>query len=116
MEKQAMRFLNILANKFFGIAFTILLDQPIKDTLCGTKALLKTDYQAIASNRAYFGDFDPYGDFDLIFGASKLNFTITEIPIRYKDRVYGSSNIDRFTHGLLLLRMTFIAALKLKFV
>lgn len=116
MEKQAMRYLNILANKFFGIAFTILLGQPIKDTLCGTKALLKTDYQAIASNRAYFGDFDPYGDFDLIFGASKLNFTITEIPIRYKDRVYGSSNIDRFTHGLLLLRMTFIAALKLKFV
>ena len=116
MEKEAMRFLNILGNKFFSLAFTILLDQPIKDTLCGTKALLKDDYQKIAANRHYFGDIDPYGDFDLIFGAAKLNLKITEIPIRYRERVYGKSNITRFTHGMLLLRMTLMAALKLKFI
>ena len=116
MEREAMRFLNILGNKFFSVAFTFLLGQPIKDTLCGTKALFKKDYQGIASSRLYFGDFDPYGDYDLIFGASKKNYKITEIPIRYKARTYGSSNIDRFRHGLLLLKMTIVAALKLKFI
>lgn len=116
MEKQAMRFLNILGNKFFSLAFTWLLDQPIKDTLCGTKAIFRSDYEAIRENRFYFGDFDPFGDYDLIFGASKLNLKIIEIPIRYKARSYGNTNISRFTHGWLLLRMTLIAAKKIKFV
>lgn len=116
LENEAMRFLNILGNKFFSMVFTILLDQPIKDTLCGTKALLRDDYEKITANRQYFGNFDPYGDFDLIFGASKLNLKITEIPIRYKERTYGRSNISRFIHGLLLLRMTLIASYKLKFI
>lgn len=116
MEKQAMRILNIIGNKFFSLAFTWLLDQPIKDTLCGTKAIFKKDYEQIVKERVYFGDFDPFGDFMLTFGASKLNLKLTEIPIRYKARVYGESNISRFKHGWLLLRMTFIAAKKLKFV
>lgn len=116
MEKQAMRMLNIMGNKFFSMAFTFLIGQTIKDTLCGTKAFLLSTYRKIEKNRAQFGDFDPYGDFDLIFGASKLNLKITEVPIRYKERTYGTSNITRFTHGLLLLHMTLIAAKKLKFV
>lgn len=116
MEKQAMRFLNILGNKFFSLAFTWLLDQPIKDTLCGTKVIFREDYEKIAKNRAYFGDFDPFGDFDLTFGAAKLNKKLIEIPIRYRARTYGSTNISRFKHGLLLLKMTMIAARKLKFV
>lgn len=116
MEKQAMRFLNILGNKFFSLAFTFLLDQPIKDTLCGTKALFKKDYEEIARNRSYFGDFDPYGDYDLIFGASKMNLKIIEIPVRYKARTYGTTNISRFSHGFLLLRMTVLAARRLKFI
>jgi len=116
MERQAMRFLNILGNKFFSIAFSWLLDQPIKDTLCGTKALFRETYKEIRKNRSYFGDFDPFGDYDLVFGASKLNLKIIEIPIRYRARSYGASNISRFTHGWLLLRMTLIAAKKLKFV
>lgn len=116
MESQAMRFLNILGNKFFSLAFTWLLDQPIKDTLCGTKALFRENYERIRKNRYYFGDFDPFGDYDLIFGSSKLNLKIIEIPIRYRARSYGKSNISRFTHGWLLLRMTLIAAKKLKFV
>src|SRR3989344_8283175 len=106
MEKQAMRFLNIIGNKFFSIAFSWLLDQPIKDTLCGTKALYKSDYENLAKGRNYFGDFDPFGDFDLIFGAAKLNLKILEIPIRYRARTYGTTNIKRFTHGLILLKMT----------
>lgn len=116
MEKQAMRTLNILGNKFFSYAFSFLLGQKIKDTLCGTKVLLKEDYEKIILNRKYFGDFDPFGDFDLIFGASKQNLKIIEIPIRYKDRVYGTTNISRFSHGWLLLKMVLFAARKIKFV
>ena len=115
MEKQAMRFLNILGNMFFSSAFTFLLDQKIKDTLCGTKVLFKTDYLQIIQNRKYFGDFDPFGDCDLIFGAAKLNLKILEIPIRYRSRTYGNTNISRFKHGLLLFKMMFFAAKKFKF-
>jgi len=116
MEKQAMRTLNILGNKFFSLAFTFLLDQKIKDTLCGTKVLLRKDYEMIVKNRKIFGDFDPFGDYDLIFGSAKLNLKILEIPIRYKQRVYGTTNISRFTHGWLLLKMVYFAAKNLKFV
>lgn len=115
MEKQAMRTLNYMGNKFFSLAFSFLLDQRIKDTLCGTKALLKETYERTVKAKKLWGDIDPYGDFDLIFGASKLNLKIVEIPIRYKERSYGTSNITRFQHGLLLLRMTIAAAQKLKF-
>ncbi len=116
MEKQAMRFLNILGNKFFSLAFTFLLGQKIKDTLCGTKAFFRTDYENIARNRAYFGDFDPFGDFDLLFGAARLNLKIVEVPVRYYERRYGSTKIHRFRHGFLLLGMCFIAMRRLKFI
>lgn len=115
MERQAMRFLNILGNKFFSIAFTYLLGQSIKDTLCGTKALYKKDYEKIAKNRSYFGNFDPFGDFDLLFGAAKLNLKIVEVPVRYYERRYGTTKIHRFRHGFLLLSMCFIAMRKIKF-
>ena len=115
MEKLAMRTLNIFGNKFFSIAFSFLLDQRIKDTLCGTKVLFRKDYLMIAKNRKFFGDFDPFGDYDLIFGASRLNLKIVEVPIRYKERTYGKTNISRFRHGLLLLQMVLFAARKLKF-
>jgi ubiquinone/menaquinone biosynthesis C-methylase UbiE len=116
MEKEAMRFFNILGNKFFSLAFSWLLGQPIKDTLCGTKVLWQADYERIAANRSYFGDFDPFGDFDLLFGAAKLNLKICEVPIRYRERTYGTTNIQRWKHGWLLLRMVFFAALRIKFV
>jgi len=115
MDKNAMRFLNLLGNKFFGIFFTFLLGQRLKDTLCGTKVLYKKDYDQIVKNRHYFGDFDPFGDFDLIFGAAKLNLKITEIIIRYRDREYGSTQINRFSHGWLLIKMSAFAAKKIKF-
>jgi len=116
MESQAMRFLNLCANKTFGILFTSLLGQPLKDTLCGTKVLSRAHYDMIVANRAYFGDFDPFGDFDLLFGAGKLNLKIPDVPIRYRDRTYGETNIQRWRHGWLLLRMVLFAARKLKFV
>ena len=116
MEKEAMRFFNILGNKFFSLAFSWLLGQPIKDTLCGTKSLWKADYERIAANRSYFGNFDPFGDFDLLFGAAKLNLKIVEVPIRYRERTYGTTNIQRWSHGWLLLRMVCFAAGKIKFV
>jgi hypothetical protein len=116
MEKNAMRFLNLLGNKFFSLAFTYLLGQRLKDTLCGTKVLFREDYIKIKNNRHYFGDFDPFGDFDLLFGAAKLNLKIVEVPIRYRDRTYGSTQISRFTHGWLLLRMCAFAAKKIKFI
>ncbi len=116
MEEQAMRFLNMLGNKFFSMAFSWLLNQRIKDTLCGTKVIFKKDYERIAAGRAYFGDFDPFGDFDLLFGASKLNLKIVEMPIRYQERSYGNTSISRFRHGLLLLRMVGFAAKRIKFI
>jgi SAM-dependent methyltransferase len=115
MEKQAMRFLNLLANKSFSLIFSFLLGQRIKDTLCGTKVLFKKDYEIIKENREYFGNFDPFGDFDLLFGAAKLNLKIVEVNVRYKDRQYGTTQISRFKHGFLLMRMTLFGARKLKF-
>ena len=115
LEKDSMRILNIFGNKIFSVLFTWILDQKIKDTLCGTKALFRSDYLRIARGRKYFGNFDPFGDFDLLFGASKLALKIVDIPIRYQARVYGHTNISRFKHGLLLLRMSIYGALKFKF-
>ena len=116
MENQSMRFLNMVGNKFFSLAFSWLLGQPINDTLCGTKVLWKRDYETIAENRAYFGNFDPFGDFDLLFGATKLNLKISEMPIRYRSRSYGDTNIDRWRHGWLLLKMVVFAARRMKFI
>ncbi len=116
MDEKAMQFLNLCANKAFGLIFTWLLGQPVKDTLCGTKVLSRAHYEQIAANRAYFGDFDPFGDFDLLFGAAKLNLKIADVPIRYRERTYGTTNIQRWSHGWLLLRMVMFAARKLKFV
>lgn len=115
-DEKAMRFFNIMGNKFFSLMFSWLLGQPIKDTLCGTKALWKRDYESISANRAYFGDFDPFGDFDLLFGAAKLNLKIVEMPVRYRFRTYGKSNINRWRHGLALFKMVFFAARRIKFI
>jgi glycosyltransferase involved in cell wall biosynthesis len=116
MGKKAMRFYNFLGNKFFSLAFSYLLGQPIKDTLCGTKVLFKSNYNAIAANRSYFGDFDPFGDYDLLFGAARLGCKIVDLPIRYQERTYGTTNIQRGSHGWLLLKMVVYAAKRIKFV
>src|SRR6185369_8119798 len=116
MEDQAMRLANVFGNKFFSIAFSWMLGQPIKDTLCGTKVLRRSDYELLAANRGYFGEFDPFGDFDLLFGAAKLNLKIVDLPVRYRERTYGETNIQRWKHGWLLLKMVMFAARKLKFV
>ena len=110
-----MRFLNLLGNKLFGSIFTYLLSQRFRDTLCGTKVLTRKDYRRIQTNRAYFGDFDPFGDFELLFGAAKLNLKIVDVPVHYKARTYGETNISRFRHAWMLLRMCIFAARKMKF-
>ena len=114
LENDAMRFLNLIANKLFSYAFSWLLGQRFTDTLCGTKVLRRSDYERLKAGRSYFGDFDPFGDFDLIFGASKLSLKIVEVPIRYASRTYGETQISRFRHGLLLLRMVGFAFLRIK--
>ena len=111
-----MRFLNILGNHFFSLTFSWILEQRIKDTLCGTKMLYRDDYEKISENREYFGNFDPFGDFDLIFGAAKLNLQIADIPIHYRARSYGETNISRWRHGVILLGMSLFALRKLKFI
>jgi glycosyltransferase involved in cell wall biosynthesis len=116
MHKKAMRLLNLVGNKFFSFAFSWLLGQKVRDTLCGTKVLWKSDYLKLASQREYFGNFDPFGDFDLLFGAARLNLKIIDLPVRYGERTYGTTNINRWSHGLLLLRMVIFAAKKLKFI
>jgi hypothetical protein len=114
MENEAMRFLNLLANKIFSLLFSWLLNQRITDTLCGTKAISRQNYQRLKAGRAFFGDFDPFGDFDLLFGASKLNLKVVEVPIRYAARAYGETQISRFRHGMLLLRMVAYAFMRIK--
>ncbi|MBI5458039.1 glycosyltransferase [Candidatus Kaiserbacteria bacterium] len=116
LEKQSMQFLNFLANKFFGLAFSWLLSSKLKDTLCGTKMLWREDYKEIQAGRSFFGDFDPFGDFDLLFGAAKLNRKIIDMPVHYGERTYGTTNIERWSHGWLLLKMTVFALRKIKFV
>lgn len=116
MQDDAMRLANLIGNKFFSWSFSWLLGQPIRDTLCGTKVLWRTDYQRISDNRSYFGDFDPFGDFDLLFGAARLNLKIMEVPIRYRARRYGETNISRWQHGWLLLKMVVFAARRIKFI
>ena len=116
MEKEAMRFLNMLGNKFFAAAFSFVLGQRFKDTLCGTKVMTRENYQRLAANRSYFGEFDPFGDFDLIFGASRMGLKVIEVPITYRERTYGETNISRWRHGALLLVMLVFASRKLKFI
>ena len=114
LEQDSMRFLNLLANKFFGLVFSWLIGQPIKDTLCGTKALYKDQYSQIKANREYFGNFDPFGDFDLLFGAARLGLAIKDMPVRYWPRAWGQVKIERLRHGMLLLKMSWIGFKKLK--
>ena len=114
MEDQAMRFLNLLGNRCFSTALSWLLDQPFKDSLCGTKVLTRENYQRIASHRAFFGKLDPFGDFDLLFGAARLNFKIVDLPIRYRARAYGDTKISRFRHGWTLAKMVAFGFRKLK--
>jgi SAM-dependent methyltransferase len=106
MEEQAMRFLNSVGNKLFGVALSEILEQPLKDTLCGTKVLFRRDYEKIAQGRGFFGKLDPFGDFDLLFGAAKQNLKIVELPVHYRARTYGDTKISRFQNGAQLLRMT----------
>ena len=114
-EKESMYLLNLVGNKLFSLIFSWILGQPIKDTLCGTKVFWRSDYLRIAENRFFFGDFDPFGDFDLLLGAAKLGIKIIDMPVRYQERTYGTTNIQRWKHGMLLFKMSVFAIRKLKF-
>ena len=116
MEQGAMRFFNKLGNIAFSRLFSHLLQQPIRTPCAAPRCCGGRDYERLAAGRAYFGDFDPFGDFDLIFGAAKLNLKLGEIPVRYRDRTYGETNIQRWKHGWLLLKMSALAARKLRYV
>lgn len=116
MEEEAMRYANIIGNKFFAMSFSFVLGQRFKDTLCGTKVITRKNYLQLAKHRSYFGDFDPFGDFDLIFGASRMCLKIIEVPITYRKRLYGDTNISRWRHGVILLKMLIFAARKIKFI
>ncbi len=114
MENEAMRPLNFIANRCFAYLFSYLVNTRLTDTLCGTKVLMRRDYEVLARERGYFGNFDPFGDFDLIFGAAKQNLKIIETPIHYKARTFGETQISRFRDGWLLLKMVWFAYRKLK--
>jgi glycosyltransferase involved in cell wall biosynthesis len=114
IEPGAMRFFNVIGNKAFASLFKAITGQHVKDTLCGTKVLRRANYDAIADGRDYFGEFDPFGDFDLLFGAARLNLKIVDVPIRYQPRTYGTTNISRWRHGWLLLRMALFAFWKFR--
>jgi glycosyltransferase involved in cell wall biosynthesis len=114
MEPGAMRFLNMIGNRVFARLLKGIMGQQVKDTLCGTKVLLKRDYDRISAGRSYFGEFDPFGDFDLLFGAARLGLKIVDLPVRYHPRTYGETNISRWAHGWLLMRMALFALWKFR--
>lgn len=116
LSDDVMPGLNRMANRFFAWLLSYLLNTKIKDSLCGSKALKRVHYEKIAQNRAYFGDFDPFGDFDLLFGAAKMGLQIQDIPVRYVQRSYGQSNIQHIKEGLVLFKMCLYAAQKIKFI
>jgi SAM-dependent methyltransferase len=116
MEEEAMQLANLVANKAFGFIFSWILGQPVRDTLCGTKVLWHEDYNQIVANRHVFGEFDPFGDFDLLFGAARLQRRIIDVPVRYRERTYGSTNIRRWRHGAILARMAILGTRRLRFV
>ena len=116
MEKKAMRFFNIIGNKTFSILFSFVLGQIYKDTLCGTKVLSREHYEKLSLHREFFGNFDPFGDFDLIFGTARMGLKTVEVPIRYRERKYGTTNIDRWRHGVILFKMLIFAAGKIRFI
>ena len=115
MENQAMRFLNMLGNHFFANALSFVLSQRIKDSLCGTKMMARTDYERLLKRLPELGDFDPFGDFNLLFGSALMGLRIRDVPVRYKNRTYGETNISRFAHGWLLLKRTFFGMRKIRF-
>jgi hypothetical protein len=114
MEGDAMRFLNRLGNIFFAKMLSAVLDVRIGDSLCGTKLVTRSDYQRMVAWRRDFGDFDPFGDFELLYPAAVLGLGIVDIPIRYLARTYGETNIQRFRHGLLLFKMTWVGLIRIK--
>lgn len=115
VSSESMPWLNRMANRFFALLLSYLLNTKIKDSLCGTKAISRANYQKLAANRSYFGDFDPFGDFDLLLGAAKMGLKIQDIPVRYVPRTYGRSNIQHFKEGFVLLKMCLHAARRIKF-
>jgi glycosyltransferase involved in cell wall biosynthesis len=115
MESQAMRFLNLLGNKFFAMSLSYVLGQSLKDSLCGTKMMLRSDYQRLLKRIEVLGDFDPFGDFNLLFGSAMMDLRIRDVLVRYRDRTYGDTNISRFRHGWILLRMTWFGLRKIRF-
>lgn len=114
MEGESMRFLNMVANKIFSLLFSWILGQPVKDTLCGTKALWKKDYELIEKNGKGWDKIDPFGDFNLLLGAAQMSLKIVDLPIRYRKRKYGKTNIKRWQHGWLLIKMVFVSIRRLK--
>lgn len=115
MRGKAMKFCNLIGNIVFSWIFSYLIEQNIRDTLCGTKVLWRRDYLRIVENRSHFGDFDPFGDFDLLFGATYLNLKIVDLPVRYEERRYGETNIRRWRDGSYLFKMVLFGMRKLKF-
>jgi hypothetical protein len=110
-----MAFANLLGNKLFSLIFSWLLEQPVKDTLCGTKVMWRSDFEALKAHWQLFSKVDPFGDFDILLGATNLNLRIIDLPVRYRERTYGATNIQRWRHGLMLLRITLAGAWALKF-
>lgn len=114
MEGEAMRSLNWLGNQFFAKALAFALEQPLGDSLCGTKLFSREDHRLMLAWNHDFGRFDPFGDYEMIFPAAELGLGIVDVPIRYRARTYGCTKIHRFRDGLILLRMTAVALWRMR--
>lgn len=113
METGAMPLLNFMVNHAFGFLVSWIIGQKVKDTLCGTKVIYKRDYEKLVADNILEGK-DPFGDFDLIFGAAKRNLKIIDMPVYYKSRTYGTTQVKKFVNGLRLLKLCWLGFMKLK--
>jgi hypothetical protein len=108
MEGEAMRFLNHLGNVFFARrrcrSCSIIASQ-IRSVArsCRTPRLRAFRRLAVATSATSTLS----GTYELLFPASIFALGIVDVPIRYRARTYGATNIKRFHHGWMLLKMTF---------
>jgi glycosyltransferase involved in cell wall biosynthesis len=116
MAEDAMPFHKMVGNKMFSLLFSYILGQRVKDTLCGTKVFWRDDYERMKSYFGAWGPQDRWGDYDLLFSASKLNLKIVDLPVHYFERLHGTTKMSSvITNGIRMMAMVLVAFKKLRF-
>jgi Glycosyl transferase family 2 len=115
IPREAMKVTNRAGNVAFSWLFSLLLGQRIKDTLCGTKVIRRSDWLRMRKYVDYWGVSDLWGDYDLLLGAAKLNLRIVDLPVHYQERIAGVSKMTRVLHNAqIMLAIMWKASVKMR--